>query len=71
MHLRATRRMEVVLPGGGERVHFEAGETIHTENSYKFTAGRIEELLRATGFAVRRVWQDAAGMFAVTLAEVR
>ncbi len=71
MHLRATRMMEVEVPGGGERVRFERGETIHTENSYKFTDRTVAELLGAAGFGVRRVWRDAEGMFAVTLADVR
>ena len=71
MHLRATRPMEVRVPRAGERVRFEAEETIHTENSYKFTGASVEALLREAGFGIRRVWRDAEEMFAVTLAEVR
>lgn len=70
MHLRAMRPMEVRLPAGGERVRFAADETIHTENSYKFTAASVEHLLRGAGFRARRVWRDRAELFAVTLAEV-
>ncbi len=71
MHLCATRAMDVYLPRGGERVHFKAGETIHTENSYKSTDASVEAMLREAGFGIRRVWHDAEELFAVTLAEVR
>ena len=44
------------------------GETIHTENSYKFKEAAIRELLKAAGFAPRRTFQDGERLFAVTLA---
>jgi uncharacterized SAM-dependent methyltransferase len=50
------------------RLDFAAGETIHTENSYKFNPISVEKLLRSADFAISRSWQDAQGLFAVTLA---
>ena len=35
MHLVSTQDQDVLI--AGERIHFQAGETIHTENSYKYT----------------------------------
>lgn len=46
------------------------GESIHTENSYKFTEQSIESLLTVSGFAIRSMWQDPERMFCVTLAVV-
>jgi dimethylhistidine N-methyltransferase len=46
---------------------FAAGETIHTENSYKYHPGQAEALLEATGFAPVSTWTDARGWLAVCL----
>ncbi len=72
MHLEATSPQLVTLPanatGDAVALPFAAGETIHTENSYKFTDAAVAELLRSSGFAVERVWHDPRQLFAVTLA---
>lgn len=44
---------------------FEAGESIHTENSYKYTVDEFQTLARAAGYAVERTWTDADDMFSV------
>ena len=49
-------------------IPFAAGETIHTENSYKFTQPRIAAMLADAGFALRREWADERGWFGVYLA---
>jgi L-histidine Nalpha-methyltransferase len=72
MHLESLARQRVSIPmgtGGAEIVEFEAGETIHTENSYKFTRAAIGELLGDSGFRAAREFSDAREIFAVTLAE--
>ena len=48
-------------------VDFAAGETIHTENSYKYRPGQAEALLAETGFRAERTWTDERGWFAVCL----
>jgi uncharacterized SAM-dependent methyltransferase len=48
-------------------VEFEEGETIHTENSYKYAPGQAERLLRAAGFLPIGLWTDAQERFAVHL----
>lgn len=72
MHLESRCRQQVRVPGNsaGEalRLNFEPGETIHTENSYKFNPVSVERLLRSADFAISRSWQDDHGLFAVTLA---
>jgi dimethylhistidine N-methyltransferase len=69
MHLRSRTAQQVAIPALGLTVGFREGETIHTENSYKFTDERILGMLAAAGFALRREWKDEHGAFAVYLAE--
>ena len=47
------------------------GETIHTENSYKFTDRSIQMLLRDVGFEIRGAWKDCRGWYTLTLACLR
>lgn len=48
-------------------LHFEEGETIHTENSWKHTDATIAELATASGFALTEVWKDSRQWFADAL----
>ena len=67
MHLESLTAQTVHV--GGTAIRFAAGETIHTENSYKFTESSLAELLTGSGFKVDQTLHDANGYFAVTLAE--
>lgn len=49
----------------GERFEFRKGETIHTENSYKYSLDRFRALAEESGWRPARCWTDAAGMFSV------
>jgi L-histidine N-alpha-methyltransferase len=72
MHLKSLVSQRVTIPGNsaGPALHlnFFGGETIHTENSYKFTPGTIAALLGDSGFTPARSFTDAGSLFAVTLA---
>jgi L-histidine Nalpha-methyltransferase len=68
MHLVSAKNQEVWLPGIDLRVKFEVGESIHTENSYKFRRGDAEALLSKAGFTPEETWTDERGWFAVALA---
>jgi dimethylhistidine N-methyltransferase len=61
MHLASCKRQKVHV--GGMTIDFRAGETIHTENSYKYTVDSFGALARGTGWTPRQVWTD--GLFAV------
>ena len=63
MHLEATRDCAVTIDGIARL--FAAGERIHTENSYKYEPAAFAAMLRDAGFGAVRLWQDAAGDFAV------
>ena len=67
MHLEAKR--DVAFAVAGERFAMEAGETIHTENSHKYTPASAGLLLRAGGWAPAAEWTDADELFSVLLAE--
>ena len=74
MHLKSATAQTVKLPadsaGPAIRIQFRAGETIHTENSYKFTEASVAGLLSSAGFEVAKSFQDEQGLFALTLAKV-
>ncbi|MBC7574350.1 MAG: L-histidine N(alpha)-methyltransferase [Herminiimonas sp.] len=63
MHLEARRAVTVTWPGSERR--FDAGERIHTENSYKYTQQAFTSLLERAGFSVRHVWTDPQQWFMV------
>jgi dimethylhistidine N-methyltransferase len=74
MHLRSLTAQIVTIPansaGPACTIEFKAGETIHTENSYKFTRSRIGNLLVSAGFHPARTFVDRRRSFALTLAKV-
>lgn len=65
MHLesRLQQRVEVA----GIEVAFAPGETIHTENSYKYESGQPEAMLEAAGFEPAGLWTDERQWFSVCL----
>ena len=63
MHLVSLARQTVDV--GDHRFGFDAGESIHTENSYKYSIGEFRLLARSAGFRGEKVWQDAKGLFAL------
>ena len=72
MHLESLADQRVHIPansaGPALNLTFGPGETIHTENSYKFTPDAIEALLAPANFTISKSWQDPNHLFAVTLA---
>jgi L-histidine N-alpha-methyltransferase len=73
IHLESLAPQTATIPanssGPALTLQFAAGETIHTENSYKFTPTAITALLAAASFTPTRTFTDSKGLFAVTLAE--
>jgi dimethylhistidine N-methyltransferase len=72
MHLESLTAQRVHIPvnsnGSALTVGFASGETIHTENSYKFNPATVDTLLASASFKATRSWQDPQQLFAVTLA---
>jgi len=65
MHLESLRSQEAHV--FGEKLTFEAGETIHTENSYKYRIQQFQDLAAKAGWQPERVWLDDARLFSVHL----
>jgi dimethylhistidine N-methyltransferase len=63
MHLFATAPQHVWIDGCC--FEFQAGESIHTENSYKFSIEEFQTLAAQAGLASLRVWQDDDALFSV------
>jgi dimethylhistidine N-methyltransferase len=61
MYLASTKRQKVRV--NGATIDFRAGETIHTENSYKYTIESFQALARGSGWSPLKVWTD--GLFSV------
>jgi dimethylhistidine N-methyltransferase len=65
MHLESLRDQQVEV--GGRRFRFAAGETLHTENSHKFTLEGVDALARSAGWRLERRWLSEDPAFAVVL----
>jgi L-histidine N-alpha-methyltransferase len=70
MHLESRVAQRVRLAALDSQVDFAVGESIHTENSYKYAPGAAEKMLAEAGFAPVGCWKDAQGWFAVCLGRV-
>ena len=67
IHLVSLARQTVNIRGAefqpALRVEFQSGETIHTENSYKYDLEALAAMAAATGFTPSRVWFDSEKRF--------
>jgi dimethylhistidine N-methyltransferase len=63
MHLISKKAQTVRVLG--RSFSFRAGETIHTENSYKYSLERFKALAQGSGWTALESWTDSAGMFSV------
>ena len=68
MHLES-RTVQTVRVGD-QRFEFTAGETIHTENSYKYGVEEFQQLAAEAGFRTEEVWVDDGRLFSVQLLSV-
>jgi uncharacterized SAM-dependent methyltransferase len=63
MHLMSRVPQQVKLCG--QSFSFAEGETLHTENSYKFTIDGLRTLAVKAGFTPGPVWTDAKNLFSL------
>ncbi|MEI8275701.1 MAG: L-histidine N(alpha)-methyltransferase [Hyphomicrobiales bacterium] len=63
MHLASLKRQKVKV--AGECFDFRAGETIHTENSYKYSVESLGALARGVGWQPSGVWTDSKKYFSI------
>jgi dimethylhistidine N-methyltransferase len=65
MHLVSLAAQSVTI--AGRRFDFTAGETIHTENSYKYSVAQFQAMAKEAGYRPEAVWTDANELFSVHL----
>ena len=70
MHLVSGTGQQVCIGALDLEVDFSPSETIHTENSYKYTLGMVNGMLEPAGFALACTWFDPRKWFALHLARV-
>jgi dimethylhistidine N-methyltransferase len=63
MHLISRRSQSIVVDA--REFHLAEGETIHTENSYKYSIEEFQGLARRAGYRPLQVWVDADALFSV------
>jgi L-histidine Nalpha-methyltransferase len=63
MHLAA--KEDVTFRAAGRSFAMAEGETIHTENSYKFRAEEVRLMARASGWEPMAMWTDPEGHFSL------
>ena len=63
MHLISGKEQDVCIDD--EMIHFKKGESIHTENSYKYELGMFEEMAVSAGFTTDALWTDEKEYFSV------
>ncbi|MBY6037718.1 L-histidine N(alpha)-methyltransferase [Fictibacillus nanhaiensis] len=69
MHLVSLKDQRITI--GNEEITFKEGETIHTENSYKFTIKEFQDIVIECGFTPKKVWCDERKWFSMHYLEVR
>lgn len=73
------QRIEMHLVSDGEQtvrvaneiIRFRSGETIHTENSCKYSIAGFQQLARQAGFEPGQVWTDADELFSMHYLQVQ
>src|SRR6185312_8779341 len=70
MHLESLRKQSVRIADLDIAIRFGEGETIHTENSYKFTDEMLRDVLADGAFLLESTWTDDRNWFGVHLARV-
>jgi len=63
MHLASEKEQTVEILGRGFR--FRKGETIHTENSYKYTVDEFSDLAGSVGLIKAKTWTDDSDLFSI------
>lgn len=70
MHLVSKKLQKVTIKDLDLKIHFQAGETIHTENSYKYTDAMINKLAKQSGFDIIENFTDERHYFSLCLFQI-
>ena len=67
MHLVSKKRQRVKIDRLHLQLSFAEGESIHTENSYKYSLVEIESVAAGAGFQILAQWFDREERFSINL----
>lgn len=67
MHLKALKDIETMSPYFSNKILIKKGETIHTENSHKYTNEEIEKLAKKAGLNIQEIFTDQQNWFSLIL----
>jgi L-histidine N-alpha-methyltransferase len=67
MHLKATQDLEISSPSIPTPISIKKDETIHTENSYKFTDANIKHLASGAGLHIQHIYTDKNKWFSLVV----
>jgi len=65
MHLVCNKNCTVNSQYFGKAIHFKSGDSIHTENSQKYTLDNIQDLISDTGLSIKNIFRDSKNWFAL------
>lgn len=68
LHLISKKSQVVTVLG--EKFTFREGESIHSENSHKYSTEDLRELAESAGFKLRKTWIDENNLFSVNYLEI-
>ena len=71
MHLKAKEDLTIRFPSENATVRIRKGETIHTENSYKYTLQHIRNFETKTGLKIRNIYTDPDNWFSLVRFSLR
>ena len=71
MHLLSKEDQQVYVGALGRHFRFRKGESIHTENSYKFEPDQIRKIAHEGGFSVKEFFTDSDMWFGLALLSPR
>ena len=69
MHLQSLQNQSIFI--GDHTFTFTQGETIHTENSYKYDSAGFSAAAAAAGWGRKAVWKDPQDLFSIFLLEAK
>jgi L-histidine N-alpha-methyltransferase len=70
MEMHLVSRFDQVIRISGEEFWIGAGESIHTENSYKYRPDEFQNLAKRAGWHSEKFWTDAKEFFSIHLLRV-
>jgi len=68
LHLISKKSQVVTV--AGQEFNFREGESIHSENSHKYSIEDLRELSEAAGFKLKQTWTDSQKLFSVHYLEL-